>query len=68
MTSTAPVQVGKLGVPDTLIDLVRSFHEGMEARIQIDEGLAEEIEVNNGLVATNAVKFACVCCYGAVVR
>jgi len=36
-------------ISDTLIDVVKSFHEGMEARTQLDQGLAEEIEVNNGL-------------------
>ena len=38
-----------LGVPDTLIDVVKSFHEGMEAKIRLDQKLLEEIEVNNGL-------------------
>ena len=39
----------RLGVPDTLIDIVKSFHEGMEAKIRLDQKLLEEIEVNNGL-------------------
>ena len=43
------VVLKRLGVPDTLIDIVKSFHEGMEAKIRLDQKLLEEIEVNNGL-------------------
>ena len=39
----------KLGVPDTLIDIIRSFHDNMNASIRVDGELLEEIEVNNGL-------------------
>ena len=40
----------KLGVPDDVIELIRSFHEGMKARVCIDgEPLEEEISVDNGL-------------------
>ena len=39
----------KFGVPDTFIDIVKSFCEDMEARIQLDQGLAEVIKVNIGL-------------------
>ena len=39
----------KLGVPESLIKIVRSFHEGMEARVRVGEELLEEIEVKNGL-------------------
>ena len=40
----------KLGVPDDVIELIRSFHEGMKARVCIDgELLEEEISVDNGL-------------------
>ena len=41
--------LGKLGVPDTLIDIIRSFHDNMNASIRVDGELLEEIEVNNGL-------------------
>jgi hypothetical protein len=29
------IAMRKLGVPETLIQIVRSFHEGMEARVRI---------------------------------
>ena len=38
----------KLGVPDMLIDIIRSFHENMNASIRVDGELLEEIEGNNG--------------------
>ncbi len=39
----------KMGVPEYLIDIVKSFHEGMEARVRVGEDLLEEIEVSKGL-------------------
>ena len=39
----------KLGVPESMIDLVRSFHQGMKAKIRLEEEEMEEIEVNVGL-------------------
>ena len=38
----------KLGVPDTLIDIVRSFHDNMNANIRVDGEVLVEIEFNNG--------------------
>ena len=43
------VALRKLGVPDLLVDIIRSFHTNMEARIRVDGELLEEIVVNNGL-------------------
>ena len=43
------VALRKLGVPDLLVNIIRSFHTNMEARIRVDGELLEEIEVNNGL-------------------
>ena len=39
----------KLGVPDDLITLIKSFHQDMKARLRIDGEMLEEIEVANGL-------------------
>ena len=39
----------KLGVPDALVDIIRSFHTNMEARIRVGGELLQEIGVNNGL-------------------
>ena len=39
----------KLGVPDILIDIIRSYHDNKNAGIRGDGELLEEIEVNNGL-------------------
>ena len=33
----------KLGVPDVLIDIVRAFHEKMEARVRIGEEMLDEM-------------------------
>ena len=41
--------LGKLGVPEVLINIVRSFHENMTAQIRLDGELLEGIDVNNGL-------------------
>ena len=43
------VALRKLGVPDQLIDIIRSFHQNMKAQICLDDTLLEEIEVDNGL-------------------
>lgn len=32
----------KLGIPDVLVDIVKSFHEGMEARIRLDQEFLEK--------------------------
>ena len=39
----------KLGVPEVLVEIVMSFHEGMEARVRVGDKLLDEIEVRNGL-------------------
>ena len=36
-------------MPDILIDIIRSFHDNVNASIRVDGELLEEIEVNNGL-------------------
>ena len=43
------VALGKLREPDVLVDVVRSFHTNMMARVRVDGELLEEIGVNNGL-------------------
>ena len=43
------IALEKLGVPDSMIDLVRSFHQGMKAKIRLEDEETEEIEVSNGL-------------------
>ena len=39
----------KLGVPDCVISIIRSFHEGMCAKVRIGGESLEEIPVKNGL-------------------
>ena len=39
----------KLGVPEVMISLIKSFHQDMHAVIQLDGKLLEPIEVRNGL-------------------
>ena len=38
----------KLGIPDVLIDIVRAFHEKMEARVTNGEEMLDKIEVTMG--------------------
>ena len=49
MTQCPVKPIGKLGVPEVLINIVRSFHENMTAQIQLDGELSEGIDVNNDL-------------------
>ena len=39
----------KLGVPEKTVQLIRSFHSGMEANICVESELLEEISLENGL-------------------
>ena len=41
--------LGKLGVPDTTIQLICSFHSNMEATIRLDGNLLDPLKVENGL-------------------
>ena len=45
------IALQKLGlpVPDDLITLIKSFHQGMKARLRVDGDMLEETEVANGL-------------------
>jgi len=37
-----------LGVPEVTVDLIKSFHVGMKAKIRLDSSLLKQIEVCNG--------------------
>ena len=39
----------KLGVPESIINLIPSLRQGMSAKIQIEGSLSEQIDANNGL-------------------
>ena len=39
----------KLGIPETVIALIRSFHEGMRAQIRVNGKLLEDIDVDYSL-------------------
>ena len=41
--------LGKLGVPEKIMRLIRSFHEGMRAKVRLEGVTLEEIQVHNGL-------------------
>ena len=41
--------LGKLGVPDLIVGLIKSFHQDMRARIRLDGTMMEGIDVWNGL-------------------
>ena len=39
----------KLGIPEHPIDIIRSFHDHMKAKLWVDGEMLGEIEVENGL-------------------
>ena len=39
----------RFGVPEEIVQLIRSFHEGMKAKIRLDGSLLEQFGVRNGL-------------------
>ena len=39
----------EMGIPETVVALIKSFHEGMKAWIHIHGKHLEEIEIENGL-------------------
>ena len=41
--------MAKLGVPESTIQLVRSFHQDMQAAVQLDGDILDPIDVGNGL-------------------
>ena len=43
------VILGKFGVPESTIQLIRSFHHGMQATIRLDGNFLDPFEVENGL-------------------
>ena len=43
------IALRKLGVPEDVIKLVKSFHDDMKARVRVDGELLEEIKVTNSL-------------------
>ena len=42
------VALGKLGVPKLTVQLIRSFHQNMQARVRLDDVVLEEISGLNG--------------------
>jgi hypothetical protein len=41
--------LAKLGVPEETVQLIKSFHQGMKARVCVDGAMLKEIEVQNSL-------------------
>ena len=41
--------MGKTGVPPTMLEVVKSFHDGMRADAQTGKSSTDSIEVKNGL-------------------
>ena len=41
--------LGKLGVPDPTIYLIRSFHQDMSVKVRLGGVMTDSIEVQNGL-------------------
>ncbi len=39
----------KIGIPEVLVDIVKSFHKDMKAKVRLEGEELEEIEVTNGL-------------------
>ena len=47
-----------LGKPDALIDIVKSFYEGVE---QLDQGLQRRLRQNSGLAPMLFNMYVCLC-------
>ena len=43
------IALQKLGIPESVVMLIRSFHEGMKAQVRVSGDLSEDIDVDNGL-------------------
>ena len=43
------IALGKLGLPESIIHLIRSFHQDMSAQIRLGENLLDPLTVTNGL-------------------
>ncbi|CAI9717500.1 Hypothetical predicted protein [Octopus vulgaris] len=41
--------LGKLGCPDHFVTIIKSFHDGMEAWVNVGSGMAGPITVKNGI-------------------
>ena len=41
--------LGKLGVPDSMVELIRSFHCNMKVQICLGNTMVDPIDINNGL-------------------
>ena len=41
--------LGKLGVPDSTVDLIKSFHQETRAKLRLDGALLDKINISNGL-------------------
>ena len=41
--------VEKMGIPEVLVEIVKSFHADMKDRVRLDGELLDEIDVSNGL-------------------
>ena len=39
----------KVGLPPTMLKVIRSFHDGMRANVRVGASSTDSIEVNNGL-------------------
>ncbi len=42
------VALRKLGVPEGMVNIIASFHNGMQAKIRLDGTMLEELKVSNG--------------------
>ena len=41
--------MGKTGVPPTMLEVIKSFHDGMRADVRVGKSSTDSIEVKNGL-------------------
>ena len=39
----------KVGVPPTMLQIIRSFHDGMKAEVRVESSSTDSIELKNGL-------------------
>ena len=39
----------RIGIPPKIVNIIRSFHEGMQAQVLVDGDMTEPFEVSSGL-------------------
>ena len=58
------IALQKLGIPDSVITLIRSFHDCMKAQIRVNGDLLEDIDVDNRGILNGSHSIQPLCLFG----